>query len=129
MLSVNSEASSLVNTNELLEFIDTMDMDESENTKQSDIAVESEQTSVFETDSGEQTSVDPKSESQFSSFMSHQEGESSSMDPSTEKKVLSKSPIDDSTMKNDSGADDQIDISSHDNDVTAFETRVQFTIH
>ena len=35
MLSVNSEASSLVNTNEFLEFIDTMDMDDSENTKQS----------------------------------------------------------------------------------------------
>ena len=66
ILSVNSEASSLVNTNELLEFIDTMNMDESENTKQSDVAVESEQTGVFETDSGEQTSVDPKSESQFS---------------------------------------------------------------
>ena len=86
MLSVNSEASSLVNTNELLEFIDTMDMDESENTKQSDIAVESEQTSVFETDSGEQISVDPKSGSQFSSFMSYHESESSSMDPSTEKR-------------------------------------------
>ena len=33
MLSVNSEASSLVNTNVFLEFIDTMDMDDSENTK------------------------------------------------------------------------------------------------
>ena len=118
MLSVNSEASSLVNTNELLEFIDTMDMDESENIKQSYIAVESEQTSVFETDSGEQTSVDPKSESQFSSFMSYHESESSSME-----KELSKSPIDDSTVKNDSGADDQIDISSHDNDVIAYETK------
>ena len=31
MPSVNSEASSLVNTNELLEFIDTMDMGESKN--------------------------------------------------------------------------------------------------
>ena len=49
MLSVNSEASTSVNTNELLEFIDTLDMDESENTKQSDIVVELEQTSVFET--------------------------------------------------------------------------------
>ena len=105
MLSVNPEANSLVNTNELLEFIDTMDMDESENTKQSDMAVESEQMSVFETDSGEQTSVDPKSESQFRSFMSYHEGESSLMDTGIEEKESSKSPIDDSTMKNDSGAD------------------------
>ena len=55
--------------------------------------------------------------------MSYHEGESSSMDPSTEEKELSKSPIDDSTMKNDSGTDDQIDISSHDNDVIAYETK------
>ena len=55
--------------------------------------------------------------------MSYHEGESSSMDPSTEEKELSKSPIDGSTMKNDSGADDQIDISSHDNDVIAYETK------
>ena len=41
---VDSEASSLVNTNGLLEFIDTMDMDEPENTKQSEITVDSEQT-------------------------------------------------------------------------------------
>ena len=40
MLSVNSEASSLVNTNEFLEFIDTMDMDDSENTKQSETIVD-----------------------------------------------------------------------------------------
>ena len=39
---VDSEASSLVNTNELLEFIDTMDIDESENMKQSEITVNSE---------------------------------------------------------------------------------------
>ena len=66
---VDSEASSLVNTNELLEFIDTMDIDESENVKQSEITVNSEQTSTSE-NPREQTSVDPKSESQFSSFMS-----------------------------------------------------------
>ena len=41
MLSVNSEASSLVNTNEFLEFIDTMGMDSSENTKQSETTIES----------------------------------------------------------------------------------------
>ena len=38
---VDSEASSLVNTNELLEFIDTMDMDKPESTKQSEITVDS----------------------------------------------------------------------------------------
>ena len=58
---VDSEASSLVNTNECLEFIDTMDMDEPESTKQSEITVNSEQTSTSETsqNSIEQTSVDP----------------------------------------------------------------------
>ena len=58
MLLVDSEASSLVNTNELLEFIDTMDIDESENVKQSEITVNSEQTSTSENPI-EQTSVDP----------------------------------------------------------------------
>ena len=55
---VDSEASSLVNTNELLEFIDTMDIDECENVKQSEITVNSEQTSTSENPI-EQTSVDP----------------------------------------------------------------------
>ena len=45
---VDSEASSLVKTNELLKFIDTMDMDEPESTKQSEITVNSEQTSTSE---------------------------------------------------------------------------------
>ena len=39
MLSVNSEVSSLVNTNEFLEFIDTMDMDDSKNTYQSETTI------------------------------------------------------------------------------------------
>ena len=55
--------------------------------------------------------------------MSYHEGESSSMDPSTEEKELSKSPMEDSTQKNDSGADDHEDISSHDNDMIASETK------
>ena len=55
--------------------------------------------------------------------MSYHEGESSSMDPSTEEKELSKSPMEDSTQKNDSGADDHEDISSHDNDMIAYETK------
>ena len=123
MLSVNSEASSLVNTNEFLEFIDTMDMDDSENTKQSKTIIKSEQTVDSDKDPIEQTSADPKSESQFSSFISCHEGESSSMDPSTEVKELSKSPMNDSTQKNDPGADDHEDISSHDNDMIAYETK------
>ena len=93
---VDSEASSLVNTNELLEFIDTMDIDESENVKQSEITVNSEQTSTSE-NPVEQTSVDTKSESQFSSFMSYHEGESTSLDPSTMEQELSKSPLEEST--------------------------------
>ena len=107
---VDSEASSLVNTNELLEFIDTMDMGKAENTKQSEITVDSEQSSTSENPM-EQISVDPKSESQFSSFMSYHEGESSSLDPSTVEQELSKFPIEESTQKDDSGANDQEDIS------------------
>ena len=101
MLSVNLEASSLVNTNEFLEFIDTMDKDSSENTKQSETMIESEQIVESDKDPKEQTKVDLKSESQFSSFMSYHEGESSSLDPSTEERELSKSPMEDSTQKND----------------------------
>ena len=56
---VDSEASSLVNTNELLEFIDTTDMSKTEDTKQSEIIVDSEQSSASEHPM-EQTSVDPK---------------------------------------------------------------------
>ena len=119
---VDSEASSLVNTNELLEFIDTMDMGKAEDTKQSEITVNSEQTSTSENPI-EQTSVDPKSESQFSSFMSYHEGESSSLDPSTIEQELGKSPIEESTQRNDSGANDQVDISSHDEDIIAYETK------
>ena len=118
---VDSEASSLVNTNELLEFIDTMDMGKAEDTKKSEITVYSEQSSTSE-NPVEQTSVDPKSESQFSSFMFYHEGESSSLDPSIMEQEISKSPLEESTQKNDSGADDQIDISSHDEDIIAYET-------
>ena len=118
---VDSEASSLVNTNELLEFIDTMDMSKAEDTKQSEITVDSEQSSTSENPK-EQTSVDPRSESQFSSFISYHEGESSSLDPSTIEQELDKSLIDESTQRNDSGTNDQVDISSHDEDIIAYET-------
>ena len=119
---VDSEASSLVNTNELLEFIDTIDMGTADSTKQSGIAVNSEQSSTSDHPM-EQTSVDPKSESQFSSFMFYHEGESSSLDPSRMEQELSKSPIEESTQKNDSGANDRIDISSHDEAIIAYETK------
>ena len=118
---VDSEASSLVNTNELLEFIDTIDMGKADSTKQSEITVNSEQSSTSD-HLMEQTSVDPKSESQFSSFMSYHEGESSSLDPSTMEQELSKS-IEESTQKYDSGANNQVDISSHDEDIIAYETK------
>ena len=119
---VDSEASYLVNTNELLEFIDTVDMGKAENIEQSEITVDSEQSSTSENPL-EQTSVDPRSESQFSSFLSYHEGDSSSLDPSTMEQELSKSPIEESTQKNDSGAKDQVDISSHDEDIIACETK------
>ena len=38
-------------------------------------------------------------------------------------RVLSKSPIEESTQKNYSGTDDQVDISSHDEDIIAYETK------
>ena len=116
MQSINSEAGSLVDTNELLEFIDTMDIGESGNVDQSVSAIEPEQIAT------EQDNVDPKSESQFSSFMSYHEGESSSMDPSTDERELSKSPIEGSTQRHDSGVDDHGDVSSHDSDVIAYES-------
>ena len=77
MQSINSEADSLVDTKELLEFIDTMDVGDTSNIDESVSKTESDQIVTG------QDEVDPKSESQFSSFMSYHEGESSSMDPST----------------------------------------------
>ena len=100
-----------------------MDMDSFENTKQSETTIQSEQIVKSDNDPNEKTSIDPKSESQFSSSMSYHEGESSSLDPSTEEKELSTSPMKDSTQKNDSGADDHEDISSHDNDMIAYEAK------
>ena len=69
-----------------------------------------------------QDDVDPKSESQFSSVMSYHEGESSSLDPGTIGKELSKSPIEDSTKRHDSGVANQGDINSHDSDMVAYES-------
>ena len=116
MQSINSEADSLVNTNELLEFIDTMDVIDASKVDES----ETQEEPVH--DVTRQDDIDPKSESQFTSFMSYHEGESSSLDPGTNGKELSKSPIEDSTKRHDSGVVDQGDINSHDGDMIAYES-------
>ena len=116
MQSINSEADSLVDTKELLEFIDTMDVRDTSKVNES----ETQEESVY--DVTRQDDIDPKSESQFSSFMSYHEGESSSLDPGTNGKELSKSPIEDSTNRHDSGIVDQGDINSHDGDMIAYES-------
>ena len=116
MQSINSEADSLVDTKEFLEFIDTMDVRDASNVNESDTQEESVH------DVTRQDDIDPKSESQFSSFMSYHEGESSSLDPGTNGKELCKSPIEDSTRRHDSGVVDQGDINSHDGDMIAYES-------
>ena len=116
MQSINSEADSLVDTKELLEFIDTMDVRDASKVTDSDTQEESVH------DVTRQDDVDPKSESQFSSFMSYHEGESSSLDPGTNGQELSKSPIEDSTKRHDSGVVNQGDINSHDSDMIAYES-------
>ena len=116
MQSINSEADSLVDTKELLEFIDTMDVRDASKVTESDTLEESVH------DVTRQDDIDPKSESQFSSFMSYHEGESSSLDPGTKGQELSKSPIEDSTKRHDSGVVDQGDINSHDSDMIAYES-------
>ena len=116
MQSIDSEADSLADTKELLEFIDTMDVGDTSNIDESVSQKESDHIVT------RQDEIDPKSESQFSSFMSYHEGESSSLDPSTNGKELSKSPVEDSTKRHDSGVGNQGDINSHDNAMIAYET-------
>ena len=98
---IDSKIDSLVDTNEFLEFVDTLD-------------------------DGEQTSaIEPKSvtESQFSSVMSYHEGDSSPLrDPSTDSQELSKSLDEESTEELASGTINQDDDSSHDIDVFASDT-------
>ena len=108
MQSINSEAESLVDTKEFLEFVDTMDVDDTSKVNESDTHEESVH------DVTRQDEIDPKSESQFSSFMSYHEGESSSLDPGTNEKEL--------CMRHDSGIVDQRDINSHDSDLIAYES-------
>ena len=116
MQSINSEADSLVDTKEFLEFIDTMDVSDASKVDESETQEESVHVVTKQDD------IDPKSESQFSSFMSYHEGESSSLDPGTNGKELCKSPIEDSTKRHDSGVVDQGDINSHDGDMIAYES-------
>ena len=98
---IDSKIDSLVNTNEFLEFVDTLD--------------DREQT----------TAIEPKSvtESQFSFVMSYHEGDSTPlMDPSTDTQELSKSLDIESTEELASGTINQEDDSSHDIDVFASDT-------
>ena len=98
---IDSEIDSLVDTNEFLEFVDTLD--------------DREQT----------TAKEPKSvtESQFSSVMSYHEGDSTPLrDPSTDSHELSKSLDVESTEELASGTINQGDDSSHDIDVFASDT-------
>ena len=98
---IDSRIDSLVDTNEFLEFVDTLD--------------DREQT----------TATEPKSvtESQFSSVMSYHEGDSTPlMDSSTDSQELSKSLDEESTEELASGTINQEDDSSHDIDVFASDT-------
>ena len=98
---IDSKNDCLVDTNEFLEFVDTLD-------------------------TGEQTAdIEPKSvtESQFSSVMSYHEGNSTPlMDPSTDSQELSKSLDVESAGELASGTVDHEDSSSHDIDVFASDT-------
>ena len=98
---IDSKIDSLVDTNEFLEFVETLD--------------DGEQT----------TAIEPKSvtESQFSSVMSYHEGDSTPLrDPSTDSQELSKSLDTESTEELTSETINQEDDSSHDNDVFASDT-------
>ena len=101
---IDSKIDSLVDTNEFLEFVDTLD--------------DREQTTAIEAKS--------VTESQFSSVMSYHEGDSTPlMDPSTDSQELSKSLDVESTGELVSGAINQEDDSSHDIDVFASDTSSQ----
>ena len=95
---IDSKIDPLVDTNEFLEFVDTLDTEE------------------------QTTGIEPKSvtESQFSSVMSYHEGDSTPLrDPSTDSQELSKSLDVESTGELASGTGNHEDSSSHDIDVLA----------
>ena len=98
---IDSRIDSFVDTNEFLEFVDTLD-------------------------TGEQTAgTEPKSvtESQFSSVMSYHEGDSTPLlDPSTDSQELSKSLDAESAGELASGTVDHENNSSHDIDMFASDT-------
>ena len=112
MSLVDSEADSLVDTRELLEFIDTMDIGETE-------ASESDQMIESDTVQDNGTPVTDNNDS----FTSPHEAGSSSLYPGTVEQELSKSPIEESTERIDSGTNNQGDISSHEDDVIAYESK------
>ena len=98
---IDSRIDSLVDTNEFLEFVDTLD--------------DGEQT----------TAIEPKSVtgSQFSSVMSYHEGDSTPLrDPGTDSQEFSKSLDVESTEELAPGTINQEDDSSHDIDVFASDT-------
>ena len=98
---IDSKIDSLVDTNEFLEFVDTLD------------------------DREETTAIELKSvtESQFSSVMSYHEGDSTPLrDSSTDSQELSKSLDVESTEELASGTINQEDDSSHDIDVFSSDT-------
>ena len=98
---IDSKSDSLVDTNEFLEFVDTLD--------------DREQTTAIGQNSA--------TESQFSSVMSYHERDSTPLrDPSTDSQELSKSLDVDSTEELASGTFNQEDDSSHDIDVFASDT-------
>ena len=98
---IDSKIDSLVDTNEFLEFVDTLD------------------------DREQATAIEPKSvtESQFSSVMSYHEGDSTPlMDPSTDSQELSKSLDVESTEELASGTVNEEYDSLHDIDMFASDT-------
>ena len=98
---IDSKIDSLVDTNEFLEFVDTLD------------------------DGEQSTGIEPKSvtQSQFSSVMSYHEGDTTSLrDPSTDSQELSKFLDVESNEELASGTINQEDDSSHDIDVFASDT-------
>ena len=96
---IDSRIDSLVDTNEFLEFVDTLD-------------------------SGEQTTdIEPKSVTEISSVMSYHEGDFTPLlDPSTDSQELSKSLDAESAGELASGTVDHVNNSSHDIDVFASDT-------
>ena len=118
--SIDSKINSLVDTNEFLEFVDTLDDGEQTSAIEPKGVTESQFSSVMSYHEGDSA---PVTESQFSSVMSYHEGDSAPLrDPSTDSQELSKSLDEESTEELASGTINQEDGSSHDIDVFASDT-------